>query len=419
MQVCEFLLLLGGVALEHVGLDVAGADRVHPDVVLGVIGTQRLGQPDDAVLRGGIRVQAALARDGAVDGGHVHDRPRGVVALGEELLELVVAPVGHAVEIEVDQRIPVVKILLGQRNAVVPAASVVECEVERAERIHRELHRVLVAFPARGVELERGGLCAARGELVGRCFRGVEVEVRDDNAGALTGELGCGCFANAGGAAGDEGDASFETVAHGFKATSKSNALKVRNMSRYEPPVVPPKAWETAHMSCTIFYSSVYGSTREYAEELAARVGTTAQPIPATEPALASGPVVILAPAHGPMNDAAKFALSLTDEVCKTHPVAVVTTGMTLDEEVAAKDPTADLLRGRAGQTTRFYLPGRMNYSELSSQHKAVMKGLITALRMKPGKTANERNMIDMYGRDVDRVDLSRLDPIVEWIEAQ
>ena len=62
--------------------------------------------------------------------------------------------------------------------------------------------------------------------------------------------------------------------------------------------------------------------------------------------------------------------------------------------------------------------PGRMNYSELSSQHKAVMKGLITALRMKPGKTANERNMIDTYGRDVDRVDLSRLDPIVEWIEA-
>lgn len=190
-------------------------------------------------------------------------------------------------------------------------------------------------------------------------------------------------------------------------------------MSRYEPPVAPPKSWVTAHMSCTFFYSSVYGSTRKYAEEFAARVGTTAQPIPATEPALASGPVVILAPAHGPMNYAAKFALSLTDEVWQTHPVAVVTTGMTLDEEVAAKDPTADLLRGRAEQTTRFYLPGRMNYSELSSQHKAVMKGLITALRMKPGKTANERNMIDMYGSDVDRVDLSRLDPIVEWIEAQ
>ena len=37
-------------------------------------------------------------------------------------------------------------------------------------------------------------------------------------------------------------------------------------------------------------------------------------------------------------------------------------------------------------------------------------------LKMKPGKSANEQLMIDTYGKDIDRVDLSRLDEIVEWV---
>ena len=60
-----------------------------------------------------------------------------------------------------------------------------------------------------------------------------------------------------------------------------------------------------------------------------------------------------------------------------------------------------------------------MNYSELSAAHKNVMRGLITAVKMKPRKSANERNMIETYGKDVDRVDFARLEPIVEWIDVQ
>ena len=32
--------------------------------------------------------------------------------------------------------------------------------------------------------------------------------------------------------------------------------------------------------ACTILYASFYGSTKEYADELAKRLGTTAEPIP-------------------------------------------------------------------------------------------------------------------------------------------
>ena len=48
-------------------------------------------------------------------------------------------------------------------------------------------------------------------------------------------------------------------------------------------------------MSCTILYSTYYGSTRQYAEALAKQLNTTAQEI-SDAPAL-NGTTVILAPA--------------------------------------------------------------------------------------------------------------------------
>ena len=47
----------------------------------------------------------------------------------------------------------------------------------------------------------------------------------------------------------------------------------------------------------------------------------------------------------------------------------------------------------------RFYLPGRINYSELSGAHKAVMAGIVGALRLELRKSGNERNMIDTAER--------------------
>lgn len=171
-------------------------------------------------------------------------------------------------------------------------------------------------------------------------------------------------------------------------------------------------------MACSVYYSSYYGSTREYAEALAERLGTTAERIPELAAAIApQGPIVVLSPAHGPLNDGATFVLSLADDILEHHPVALATVGMTLDEEAVAKDATAGLLNKGADRVARFYLPGRLNYSELSTQHAMLMKGLISALRLKPKKSDNEKNMIATYGEDVDRVDLSRLDPLVAWVE--
>ncbi|WP_301925812.1 flavodoxin domain-containing protein [Corynebacterium glaucum] len=172
----------------------------------------------------------------------------------------------------------------------------------------------------------------------------------------------------------------------------------------------------------SICYASTYGSTKQYAEELARRVGAEAAQIAGAGEVsadLAAGPIVVLAPAHGPMHAGVKFVRSLGSEVVQNRPVAVATTGMTLDDTVNATNPAGGLLGDLADSVTRFYLPGRLNYSELSASHRNVMRGLITAVKMKPRKNENERNMIDTYGKDVDRVDFARLDPIVEWVEAQ
>lgn len=169
----------------------------------------------------------------------------------------------------------------------------------------------------------------------------------------------------------------------------------------------------------TVYYTTFYGSTKEYADELASRLGTTAVelPDPATVPA-EGGPIIVLSPIHGPSHPGAKFVKELPERIVDKRKLCLATVGMTLDHVVVEQDPAAELIGKRADTVTRFYLPGRLNYSELSPAHRRMMKGLITMLRIKPGKTENERMMIDTFGSDVNRVDLERLAPIVEWASA-
>lgn len=173
-----------------------------------------------------------------------------------------------------------------------------------------------------------------------------------------------------------------------------------------------------------IYYASFYGSTKQYAEELATRLGTTAKEFAKEiDEDTASGirashePLIILSPIHGPVHPGVKVVKEVGKEGVEKRKVALVTVGMTLDHVVETQDPARALLGDLAEHVERFYLPGRLNYSELSPKHRNIMKGLITMLKLKPGKTENERMMIDTYGKDVDRVDLNRLDAIVEWVK--
>lgn len=172
-------------------------------------------------------------------------------------------------------------------------------------------------------------------------------------------------------------------------------------------------------MPCSIYYATFYGSTRQYADELADRLSTWAQelPDPRSVDEGRGAPLIVLSPIHGPTHPGAQFIKELPAKVVASRPVGLVTVGMSLIDVATAEDPAANLLGKRSTQVTRFYLPGRMNYSELTAAHAALMRGMVGALRLKPGKSENDRSIISMYGKDVDRVDLALLDPVAEWAE--
>jgi hypothetical protein len=89
---------------------------------------------------------------------------------------------------------------------------------------------------------------------------------------------------------------------------------------------------------------------------------------------------------------------------------------MTLTDHARDKDSSARLLGDAADATTRFYLPGRLYYSEISRVHKGVLWSIVNMLKGKINRNANDNNMIDTYNTDVDRVDYAELDAIAEWV---
>lgn len=169
-------------------------------------------------------------------------------------------------------------------------------------------------------------------------------------------------------------------------------------------------------MSKTVVaFDSTYGSTRQYAEELASRLEANAVELDQTSAEIDAHPdatLIVLSPVHGPMNAGAKF---ITDTELGTRRVALCTVGMTLDDIAVKKDGSARALGGKADRVTRFYLPGRLHYSELSTAHRATMWTVVNMLKAKPMKNANDKMMIETFDTDIDRVDFSRLDQVVDW----
>ncbi|BAU95375.1 hypothetical protein N24_1113 [Corynebacterium suranareeae] len=164
-----------------------------------------------------------------------------------------------------------------------------------------------------------------------------------------------------------------------------------------------------------VAFESAYGSTKQYAEALAERLDVKALNFDQAAEDLEVKPdatLIALSYVHGPSHPAAKF---ITDTDLSGHRVALCTVGMTLDDVVEKKDGAAKALGRKAQDVTRFYLPGRLNYSELSTAHRTTMWTIVNMLKAKPLKNANDKMMIDTFDTDVDRVDLSRLAAVEQW----
>lgn len=174
-------------------------------------------------------------------------------------------------------------------------------------------------------------------------------------------------------------------------------------------------------MSVIVAYQSFYGSSREYAEEFARRHGVQALTLDDAPQALLDAPedtpLVVFAANHAGMSAGAKFLSEHAAELAGRRR-ALATVGMTLLAEAREKDVMARALGKAADQVARFYLPGRMKYSELSRVHKATMWTMHQMLKGKKNRSANEQAMFDDYDRDVSRMDFAELDALDRWLSS-
>ena len=179
-------------------------------------------------------------------------------------------------------------------------------------------------------------------------------------------------------------------------------------------------------MESIILYGSRYGATRRYALALSERTG-----IPACsyrdKPNLSDKKfVVVLGGLYaGGVLGLAKTLRHFSLQPGQTLLIATViaTVGLADPGDPATRaNLRASLQRqlppGLLEQAQVFHLRGGIDYRKLTPAHRAVMGLLYRALCSKPAETlpAEDRALIETYGKQVDFTDLLTLTPMVEEI---
>lgn len=178
-------------------------------------------------------------------------------------------------------------------------------------------------------------------------------------------------------------------------------------------------------MEHIILYGSQYGSTRRYAVKLSEQTG-----IPAIRykdaPDLSGIKTIIYLGglyAGGVLGLTKTLrSLSLQDG----QKLLLVTVGLADPNEPENQDNIRASLQRQlpAGMLDRakiFHLRGGIDYQKLSFGHRTMMKLLYQSLRRTPleKQTAENRALIETYGKQVDFTDFSALEPIVWEIQRE
>ena len=178
-------------------------------------------------------------------------------------------------------------------------------------------------------------------------------------------------------------------------------------------------------MKHIIVYGSQYGSTRRYAENLSEQTG-----IPAVgykdAPNLSDMKIIIYLGglyAGGVLGLAKTLRnFSLQDG----QKLILVTVGLADPNEPENQHNIRTSLQkqlpaGLLDQAKIFHLRGGIDYQQLSFGHRTMMKLLYQSLRRTPleKQTAENRALIETYGKKVDFTDFGALEPIVLEIQRE
>ena len=173
-------------------------------------------------------------------------------------------------------------------------------------------------------------------------------------------------------------------------------------------------------MQTIILYGSEYGTTKRYADELSRLTGLPAVSYEKAGSLAGCEQVVYLGGLYaGGVKGLKKTVKKLPADV----RLILVTVGLAdvqdpknienIRRSVRQQVP-ADILQN----AEIFHLRGGIDYSKLSFTHKTMMKLLYNHARKLPPEkqTAETRAMIETFGTQVDFVDFSALEPVIEAV---
>lgn len=178
-------------------------------------------------------------------------------------------------------------------------------------------------------------------------------------------------------------------------------------------------------MDHIILYGSKYGSTQRYAEKLSQETG-----IPAVRyqdaPVLTDQKIIVYLGAlyAGGVLGVGKAlrGLSLRDG----QRLILVTVGLADPNDPETRSNIRTSLQGQLppelfNRTKIYHLRGGIDYQKLSFPHRTVMKLLYQSLRRTPAEkqTAENRALMETYGKQVDFTDFKTLEPIIQEIQRE
>lgn len=168
-----------------------------------------------------------------------------------------------------------------------------------------------------------------------------------------------------------------------------------------------------------IIYGSKYGSSRRYAVELSRRTGIPAFDARDRYDLSAYGTVIYFGGLYAGCVEGLSKVIHHTPDDGRRRWI-IVTVGLSDPSEPSTvRDIGAALRRqipaGVYGHASFFHLRGAMDYSKLSPGHHVMMKLMCLSLKKTPPekRSASTQAMIDTYGRKVDFVDFTTLEPIL------
>ena len=176
-------------------------------------------------------------------------------------------------------------------------------------------------------------------------------------------------------------------------------------------------------MEHIIVYGSQYGSTRRYAEKLSEQTGIPAVSYKDASTLSDKDIIVYLGGLYaGGVLGLAKTlrGLSLQDG----QKLILVTVGLADPSEPENQHNIRTSLQKQLSpelmeRAKIFHLRGGIDYQKLSFGHRMMMKLLYQSLHRTPleKQTAENRALIETYGKQVDFTDFSALEPIIQEIQ--